>query len=183
MKPVRPLRFSCPERGGTSEVSGTEILSFQEIYELYADAVYRVCFFLLKRKEDTEDAVQTVFLRLFTKAPEFREEEHRKAWLLRTASNLCKDMLRSRRFVSEEPEQLEIHAEQAGGTVCAAEDETLELLMTLSEEYKMPLYLFYYEKYTCEEIAVILGKKPSTVRSLLFRGRGKLKQLLEGETV
>ncbi len=149
-----------------------------EAFERYADAVYRLSFFYLKNGADAEDAVQTVFLRLFSADPAFREEEHRKAWLLKTAANICRDMLRARRASPEPPELMAQRL--AASEKDPAERDTLEMLLQLPPVYKASLYLHYFEGYSCEEIARMLGKKSTTVRSLLLRGRRKLKEYLEG---
>ena len=63
------------------------------------------------------------------------------------------------------------------------ENTVLEALLALPEEYKAPLYLHYYEGFPCKEIAQMLGKKNATIRSLMLRGRRKLKEYLEGGAV
>ena len=65
-----------------------------EIYMRHCKTVYRVCFAFMKDPADTEDAVQDTFFRLIKSGPAFENEEHEKAWLIRTASNICKNMLR-----------------------------------------------------------------------------------------
>ena len=57
----------------------------------------------------------------------------------------------------------------------------LELLEALPAKYRSVLHLFYYEGYQVEEIGIILGRKPSTVRCQLTRGRALLRSQLEGE--
>lgn len=42
---------------------------------------------------NNEDAVQETFLKYLTKAPEFFSEDHEKAWLLRVATNISKNMI------------------------------------------------------------------------------------------
>ena len=61
-------------------------------------------------------------------------------------------------------------------------DETLEAVLALPEDYKLPVYLFYYEGYPTAEIARMLGVAPATVRSRLNRARKKLKLTLGGDT-
>lgn len=61
-------------------------------------------------------------------------------------------------------------------------DETLEAVLALLEDYKLPVYLFYYEGYPTAEIARMLGVAPATVRSRLNRARKKLKLTLGGDT-
>ena len=67
---------------------------FIKIYEKYVDMVYRICFLYFKNKADTEDAVQNVFLKLFTLNPIFQDENHRKAWLIITSKNMCKNSVK-----------------------------------------------------------------------------------------
>ena len=51
----------------------------------------------------------------------------------------------------------------------------------LPEKYKTVLYLYYYEEYSCKEIAEMMQKKESTVRSLLKRGREALQKKIGGD--
>ncbi len=67
-----------------------------EIFNRQVDTVYRICFSFVKNAADTEDMVQETFLRLLSRKVIFQSEEHEKAWLIVTASNLCKDFLKSK---------------------------------------------------------------------------------------
>ena len=60
----------------------------------------------------------------------------------------------------------------------SATDETLPVLFSLPEKYKAALYLYYYEGYSSAQTAQILGKKESTVRTWLAKGRTLLKEKL-----
>ena len=66
-----------------------------EIYNRHVDTVYRVCYSFMKNKPETEDMVQETFLRLIASGKQFENERHEKAWLIVTASNLCKDSLKN----------------------------------------------------------------------------------------
>ena len=59
-----------------------------------------------------------------------------------------------------------------------AEDEIIDLVKKLPRKYRIVIHLFYYEELSTEEIAKVLGMKPSTVRTQLTRAREKLKVLL-----
>ena len=61
------------------------------------------------------------------------------------------------------------------------ESEVLEALKTLPENYRVSLYLHYYEQYSAKEIAQVMGKSETTVTQYLSRGRRKLRTLLSGE--
>lgn len=145
-----------------------------EIYSRHAKTVYRVCFSFMKNTEETEDALQETFFRLISKGPAFASEEHEKAWLIRTASNVCKNMLK---HWWRKRENIEDHSDIA--TDQAFPDDTcMNAILSLPEKLKTVVYLYYYEGYTSVEIAKILGKPQSTVRYLLSEARGILKERL-----
>ncbi|WP_151737586.1 RNA polymerase sigma factor ['Paenibacillus yunnanensis' Narsing Rao et al. 2020] len=61
-----------------------------DIYNRHVDMVLRICFMFLRDEADSEDAVQTVFLKLIQAGKTFNDLEHEKAWLIVTAQNHCK---------------------------------------------------------------------------------------------
>lgn len=65
-----------------------------ELYHRHVDTVWRVCYSFMKNRADTEDMVQEAFLRAYDMDKPFGSEEHEKAWLIVTASNLCRDALK-----------------------------------------------------------------------------------------
>jgi len=148
-----------------------------QIYDRHVDTVYRICFMFMKNGPDTEDMVQNTFIRLMKDKTIFQSEEHEKAWLIRTASNLCKDHFRhwwSKTVgISQVPEP---EFEQPFTT-----DGVLEKVMALPSKYKTAIYLYYYEGYSTVEIAEILKKDPSTVRGYLHKGRKLLRMEMEGD--
>ena len=68
---------------------------------LFGDAVLRLAYSYLKTREDAEDVVQDTLIRLMQSEEIFENEEHMKAWMLRVAANLCKDILKSSRRQKE----------------------------------------------------------------------------------
>lgn len=69
----------------------------QEIRELvmkYSDMLCKICIVILCNEEDVQDAIQDTFCRYLEKKPQFRDEEHEKAWFIRVATNICRDMVR-----------------------------------------------------------------------------------------
>lgn len=147
------------------------------LVESYADTILRLSYTYLKNTADAQDVCQTVFVKLLTNPVEFDSPEHEKAWILRTAANLCKNLLKSPwkkrtcglEACSEQP------AEETTdkGFVLAAVNE-------LPSRYRIVIYLFYYEGYQANEIGRILGVPTGTVHTRLARGRAKLKDLLGG---
>lgn len=145
------------------------------LYHRRVKMVYQICLMLMKNVPDAEDCTQTVFRKVMEQDEPFRDPEHEKAWLIVTARNECRDQLkkwwRTRR--ADESALESIAWEQP-------EEESLwELLLALPEKERMALYLHYYMGYSTEECARLLRTKPATLRSHLFRGREKLRTMLE----
>ena len=149
--------------------------AFLKVYSRQADTVYRVCYSFMKNRADAEDMVQETFLKLLSTGKEFENQRHERAWLIVTASNLCKDNLKK---LWRKIENLDDHPELAERT--RQEDGVLEAILQLPEDYKDAVYLYYYEGFTTVEIARYLNCPEATVRSRLMRARKKLQILLGG---
>ena len=63
--------------------------------QTYADAILRLSYTYLKNTQDAQDICQTVFVKLLTEPREFESSAHERAYVLRMASNACKDILKS----------------------------------------------------------------------------------------
>ena len=140
----------------------------------YSQTLFRICYSILCNKEDAEDALQETFMAYMTKAPVFTDSEHEKAWLIRVATNISKNMRKYRlRHVCESLDDLK-------GIGISDEDKGLfEAIMKIPEKYKTVLDLYYIEGYKCNEIADILGISPENVRKRLQHGRKYLKHEIE----
>ena len=151
-----------------------EETGLRQVMERYGDMVYRLALAQTHSSHDADDVLQEVFLRYLRAAPAFREEEHRKAWLLRVTVNCCKKLHGSfwRRHTVALSETLPAQNPEEG--------ELLGLLEGLPQKYRAVLHLYYYEGYATEEIAAILGRSPGTVRSQLSRGRALLRDAWKG---
>lgn len=149
----------------------------QRLVELYSDMILRISYSYLKQTCDAEDICQTVFLKYLTAKPVFESIEHEKAWIIRTTVNTCKDHLKSAFFRRTVP--LEEAASMASPPV--PDNEILDALNRLPKNYRISLYLFYYEDYSAGEIAQVLGKRQSAIEQYLSRGRKKLRSYLSEE--
>lgn len=148
---------------------------FIVVYNKYVDTVYRVCYMYYKNKSDTEDAVQTTFIKLLETDKTFNDLEHIKAWLIVTASNICKNSLKHwyRRLISLNSIEDELESKENFSNL-------LESVLKLPAKYKIIIYMYYYEGYNSREIAKLLNKNESTIRTYLKKGRELLKDNLGG---
>ena len=148
-----------------------------EIYHRQVDTVYRICYSFMKNKPEAEDMVQETFLRLIASGKTFENQRHEKAWLIVTASNLCKDQLKR---LYRNDEDLDDHTELAGDPG-PKENPVLEAILHLPSDYKTVVYLYYYEGYSTGESAKFLRCPQPTVRTRLTRARKQLKSMLGGD--
>lgn len=141
----------------------------------YADMVYRLAFARTKSRYDAEDILQEVFLRYIRHAPECRDEEHRRAWLIRATINCSKTLLTSAWFCRTVP------MEDTLVTEIQEKSEVYYAVLALPARYRTVIHLYYYEDYPVAQIGTLLGCGESTVKSRLHRARKLLRDKLKGE--
>lgn len=150
----------------------------ERVVHTYSTMLLRFTMHHVKEEAQAQDIVQNVFLKYMEKQPAFIDEEHEKAWLLRVASNMCKDFLRhwwnrKRKIISMNDTQFVMKMEN--------EYSVLEEVRKLSFHQRNAIYLFYFEDYSMKEIAQIFHVKEGTVSSWLTRARKHLRKQMEGE--
>ena len=146
----------------------------EEVLTAYGNMLFRLCLVTCGNPADAEDALQETLLKYLQRAPEFLTEEHRKAWLIRVATNCCRDLLRHRtRHPSVVWEDL------SSTPLQEEENRLLDILLTLPEKFRGVLVLHYLEGYGTAEIAKMIGKTPSAVKMRLKKGRELLRNAYE----
>lgn len=149
---------------------------FSGLYDKYSKAVYSVCLLYLKNKADAEEAVTETFIRMMENMRVFETDSHEKAYLLRVAVNICKNLLKSgwRKNVIHDEDVL-MYMETS------KEESIMEEILSLPPKYRVVIYMHYYQGYKAQEIADVMNISLSAVLSRLSRGRARLKVLLEKE--
>lgn len=136
----------------------------------WGDMLFRLNFTMLGNQADAEDAVSETIIKYIEKAPAFADKEHRKAWLIKVASNNCRDMLRAdrrRRWVSLE-DVTELCRQER-------DRDVMYELLNLPPKYRLAVYLHYVAGYKTAEMAGMLGISPAAARKRLEYGRKMLK--------
>lgn len=148
----------------------------EEIVRTHGDMLFRICLIILKNKQDAEDAVSETMIKYIEKNPAFKDKEHEKAWLIRTAKNKSIDILRKRNIYSD------ANAAELQKNVSFDCSETiLSALMSLPEKFRIVLTLYYVEEYPIKIIAQIIQKTPSAVKMRLQKGRRMLEEAYKKE--
>lgn len=144
------------------------------LLDTYGNRILRLAYSYLHNEQDAEEVLQDTLLKYLQAAPAFESDEHQKARLLRVAANLSKNRITYNKIR---------RTDELDETLIAEEREDLsfvwEAIKQLPEKYREVIHLYYYEGYSTVDIARILGRKESTIRSDLRRGREQLKITLK----
>ncbi|WDV48005.1 sigma-70 family RNA polymerase sigma factor [Clostridiaceae bacterium M8S5] len=153
------------------------------IIEQYKNMVYAIALTHVQTCSNADDVLQEVFLAYYKSNKAFNDEEHRKAWLIKTTLNQCKKLTSSSWWKRVIPFNKEIKPNDDGSFQFALPEENAVYLAVcnLPEKYRIVVYLYYFQDYNSEEIGKILKIKTSTIRTRLIRGRDILRVKLKGE--
>ena len=159
--------------------------AFDELMTRHERAVFRLCFRFVKNREDAMDLTQEVFIKAFEKLTAFRGDARFKTWLYRVAVNHCLNHVKknSREFVEVD--------ESIGSVKPSFHNKLLEkerraivrkLMVKLPPKQKAILELRMNDNMTYEEIAGILGRSVSTIKSSVFFALTKLKKMVQQQS-
>lgn len=147
----------------------------EQVMNKYGEMVYRLAYSQTRSGADADDIYQDVFLSYYQKRPQFESEEHCRAWLLRVTVNRARTLLTSAWFRRTAP------LEECTAVFEPQERKLDEALRQMNPKDRIVLHLFYYEEMSVREIAALLKRKESTIRTQLTRARRKLAEIMKGE--
>jgi RNA polymerase sigma-70 factor (ECF subfamily) len=149
----------------------------------YSGLLYRVAHSVLRNSAEAEDVVQDTFVRVLQHNGKLAGIVEIRPWLVRIAWNLALDRRRRIR-----PEQMDeafaagLAAGEMGVDLALAEagrmKQVLEAIERLPGKEREALLLSAMEELSTAEIGKVLGRSESSVRSLLFRARTRLRERL-----
>lgn len=156
--------------------------------EKYGDMLFQMAVVMVQNIQDAEDIVQETYIRYMNKAPEFKEDEYEKAWLIKVCRNICKDMCRFRKRNGHFniDEYINICNNQEIIVNQEIEDyfekrQLLEIILQLPFKYREIIVLHYIEGYKIKELSKILHITEAAVKKRLQYGRKRIKDLYENE--
>jgi len=139
----------------------------------YGNSILRLAYSYLHNMSDAEDVLQDALIQFIRTVPKFETAAHEKAWLMQVAINISKNKIK----------YLNVRkTDELDDNLAANEQDDLlfvwDAVKSLPPVYSEVIHLFYHEGYSTAQIADLLSKKDSTVRSLLKRARARLKTIL-----
>lgn len=170
--------------------------AFGKLYDVYHPKIYGYCYRITGDHTQAADITAETFLKAFQHIGSFRWRGISiSSWFFRIATNELNQYFRKRSYSPELLTDLSSGDQVAWANRHALSGESNDivqhidkyqefehirkLLLALPKKYREPIALRFFEELSIREVAAILGKKEGTVKSLLSRGLGKLKKMLE----
>lgn len=168
-----------------------QLAAFNELLLHYQHQVYNLAYHIMKDPAAADDATQEAFISAYQALDKFRGGSFR-AWLLRIVRNACYDELRrykrqpsvSWEDFGELDKEANPHlkTETAGPEKSLQRDDLRSLLARtmerLPEEQRMTLFLVDRLGFAYDEVGETMEVPLGTVKSRLYRARGKMKEYL-----
>jgi len=155
---------------------------FEEMYEVYFPKIYNYIFYRILSKEDTEDIVSEIFMKVAKNAGSFDEKKASfQTWIFHIAKNTLTDFYRKQKkeiSMDDENAHVEIAVDfdtQLDQVASPKRRALFRELMKLKEKERLIVYYKFFEEYNNREIAKLLGMNESTVGTVLSRTLKKLR--------
>lgn len=183
------------EQGLLLQAQGGDEVAFAILVQRYQTAVFNVAYRLFGRRQDAEDAAQEAFLRGYRALATFDVERPFAPWIKRITVNLCLNWLESERVKPQVsaadmnpgaaeapsmdqwaqsapgPEQLLLHQERA--------ERLRQAMLQLPPHYRAVIEYRHFQEMRYDEMAALLARPLSSVKSDLFRARKLLAEMMK----
>lgn len=160
--------------------------AFQELYNLYAKAMFNISLRILNNRDEAEEVLQDSFLKVFSKIGDYDRTYAFGAWLKRIVINGSLDVLKKRKVGFVELDEVHYSSEQDD----EEEDESVyeadllkKCIAELPDGFRTVLTLFVFEEQSHKEIAALLNISEGTSKSQYNRAKKKLMELVKQNTV
>ncbi len=175
-------------------VAGGDETAFEELVTRHHVKIINLAYHYLHDQQDSEDAAQEIFLKVWKNASKFKSQSAFSTWLYRIAVNTCLNHVRAGKKGSRQVDG-DVDLERFSSASCCPTEKNCENVSAISREereywvhraidtlapkQKTAIILSRFEGYSYAEIADIMGTSVSAVESHLFRAKQKVAQVLE----
>ncbi|HOO85846.1 MAG TPA: RNA polymerase sigma factor [Prolixibacteraceae bacterium] len=154
----------------------------RQLYELYARAMFNICYRMMNNREDAEDILQDAFVQAFSKLDSFRYESTFGAWLKRIVINTCINAINKRKvdlLLTDDMYYFSNRSEEEEPELPLTVKDVERAMEQLPEGGRLIFSLYLLEGYDHVEIAEILGITESTSKSQFMRAKRKVYEILK----
>ena len=157
--------------------------AFNYLYDHYSGALFTIINQIVPDKDTASDVLQEVFVNVWRKMSTYDETKGRLfTWMLNIARNAAIDKVRSKGYRDNQRTQPIAEGENAGMSISSnpvVNDVGLKkVLTTLNEEYRKLIDLSYFQGFTHEEIAKMLGIPLGTVKTRIRTAISQLRTMI-----
>jgi len=164
--------------------------ALEELYELYHRLLFGMVLSIVKKREEAEDMLQEIFVKIWNKAESFDPERgNAYSWIVTLARNQAIDRIRSKGYKSQEKQSVSIHQplfslegdkhDPMETTIFSDRAELVKkALGQIPEAQSEVIKIAYYRGMTQREIADYLDIPLGTVKTRTRQGMMKLKNIL-----
>ena len=156
--------------------------AFQVLVKRHKEKVRNIIYLTMNNSSLVDDIAQDVFITIYRNLKHFRFESQFTTWLYRITVNRCKDYLRRmnvRKIFSPLDDGYEVSEYSSPVENNDVSKIVTEAIAQLPIKLRMPLILKDIEGFSYQEISETLKCEMGTVKSRIFRGREKLKEILQ----
>ncbi|MGB1243521.1 MAG: RNA polymerase sigma factor [Chitinophagales bacterium] len=157
----------------------------QQLYGLYAKAMYNITLRIMGKPEDAEDVLQDAFIDVFTKINSFRSEASIGAWIKRIVINKSLNAVKKKKLIVTDIEKVERQKfvsdypnYEDGEITKFTVKDIQKAIEGLPNGYRVVMSLFMFEGYSHQEIASELNITESTSKSQYSRAKRKVRDIL-----
>ncbi len=177
------LGWPGPEKKSIEQLREGKLEGLQWIYHTHSQRILNQCFRILLSREQAEDVLQDLFVKLPEIISEFRGESALGTWLYRVAHNMCLNRLQQAKNRNKlEWENAEDLAPHGLGASVETKDLLSKAMAMLDAETRSLLWLKEGEGVPLKELAEIFRMPEGTLKSRLSRARDRVKEYLEKES-
>ena len=155
---------------------------FEELYERYADKVYRKCLSFVKDQARAEDFTHDIFIKLILRVGTFKETAKFSTWLFSITYNYCMDQLRIIKKEAEEALDDDVEIADDSEDAMEVEMEVHQLRKALDQitpDERTILLMKYQDDFSIKDIADTFGLTESAVKMRLKRTKEKIRKIYE----
>lgn len=168
----------CPLENETEIIKRCQtgdLRAFELIYMHFKEPLYRTAFRMLGSKEETEDALQTTFIKIYRGIKNFKSESRLSTYLFQILLNVCYDLNRSRKTkIRQSLNGLDLFYRPQNELQLQLE----EAIQQLPEKMRECFVLFAIEGFKQQEIAELVNVTVGTVKAHIYQAKVKLRQIL-----
>jgi RNA polymerase sigma factor (sigma-70 family) len=183
---VRRDLAHVPDEALVELVARGQESALAELYDRHGRVAYGLSYRVLRDEALAEDAVQEGFLSLWRTAASFVPERSKAStWILTLVHRRAVDIVRREERRRTDPLESVVDERQASGSV---EDSAMlrlerervqDALRKLPDAQREAIELAYYGGFTQSELADRLGEPLGTIKSRMFAGLTRLRELLD----